>query len=167
MIVIQGHRYAAGVDGSVFVPNSLIRSNLAKEGFTDILVTNRSETAPAVIPLLPPGTTDAWDTLALATRAGPTADFEVPDRVRWFLDVTPPAPAESGPVGPSQGPQVPDPAQVVPVLPVTPPAQGVPVPVEALEDPQAGSSVVPGLLLVGLVVGVAWWASRPVKRRRR
>jgi len=102
VIVVQGHRYAFGVEGSWAIPNSLIASGIRDRGFTDVTVRNLSDVSAAELPPVPANAQPGWDTVGWATRVAPTADEQLPDRVRWVVDLTPaPPPAPSPPSAPS------------------------------------------------------------------
>ncbi len=102
MIVAQGHRYAFGVEGSWAIPNSLIASGIRDRGFTDVTVRNLSDVPASELPPVPANAQPGWDTVGWATRSAPTADEQLPDRVRWVVDLTPaPPPAPSPPSVPS------------------------------------------------------------------
>lgn len=146
MLAVQGHSYVGGVDVPFFVPNSSLAEDLLGLGFVDVRVVNRKGFPARDLPPIPAGASDDWNTVALATRAGPTMEMELPERLKWIVDVTPVAPVDAPPV-PSSPPVAP--------FPSSPPSAHAPDP------PSIGGSVVLGLAfgLVGGVLALAW-ASR-------
>lgn len=87
----KGHTYMAGANKPFFVSAGMIVSAAEGKGFTDVKVTARGGYPASSVPPLPPGTPDDWDVLGTGVRSSPSAQVELPDRVRWVVDVTPAA----------------------------------------------------------------------------
>jgi len=100
MIAHQGHTYIGGADVPIVVSNAKIAEWLTAHGFSGVLVVSRDKFPIKDLPLIPAGTEDDWDTVAVATRVAPTGDVSVPSRVRWIVDVTPVQMMPTFPQGP-------------------------------------------------------------------
>lgn len=148
----------AGADVPVIVSEDDIREGLAEHGFAEVQIIDRDKFPIANLPRVP-GASDDWDTVIIGRRVAPDGSVDVPEQVRWAVDVTPPlviaGPTPTTPVlpGASVPPSTELPAGIPSwVLPQEQPPQGPP-----LEIPRVPQF--PLLVGLGVIGGAAigWW----------
>lgn len=154
-----GHTYMAGASKPWFVTQGMIVSAAQGKGFSAVKVASRADFPASQVPPLPPGTPNDWDVLGTGVRAPPSGSVDLPDRVRWVVDVTPlsrPDPNfERAPGTPGT------PVSYAP--PVYPDV--VPAGVDWTVAPSGTLTAVllaAGLGLVGALVYASWGASTPL-----
>ena len=129
--VAQGHQYMSGAAKPWYVSQGMIITAAEAKGFTDVHVTSRGDYPASSLPPLPAGTQDDWTVVGTATRSGASTAMDLPDPVRWIVDITPaqapvpnytpvPVPASA----PQAGPQAAPVAYAPPVYPMVVP-QGI------------------------------------------
>jgi hypothetical protein len=88
LYVTTGHQYIAGAAKPWYVSQGMIVSAAEGKGFTDVKVTARADYPKVSLPPIPEGSQDDWNVLGTAKRAGPSASLDLPDPVRWVVDIT-------------------------------------------------------------------------------
>jgi hypothetical protein len=85
----SGHQYMTGAAKPWYVSQGMIVTAAQAKGFTDVHVTSRGDYPASSLPPLPDGTEDDWNVVGTATRAGANTSMDLPDPVRWVVDITP------------------------------------------------------------------------------
>jgi hypothetical protein len=88
LFVESGHQYIGGAAKPWYVSQGMIVSGAESKGFVDVKVAPRSDYPVFSLPPIPPGSQDDWNVIGTARRAGASSSLDLPDAVRWVVDIT-------------------------------------------------------------------------------
>lgn len=89
LYVQSGHQYIGGAAKPWYVSQGMIVSAAEGKGFTSVKVATRADYPKVSLPPIPEGSQDDWNVVGTATRSAPSASLDLPDAVRWVVDITP------------------------------------------------------------------------------
>ena len=162
MLFRQGFTYIAGYDNPAVVPNSTIERKVAEKGFQIILNKPCDEyTPPFRFPPQAGPCDDEWDYVAAIRRIGPSAHFDVPDRVAWMITVPPP---QLPPPGPAELPPPAITGQPPGVAPPPPPTQPALVHQREKPDRRRDLHMISEAIGLAAVAPLMWYSARELPR---
>ena len=87
--VETGHQYITGAAKPWYVSQGMIVAAAQSKGFTNVQVAARNDYPAASLPPIPEGSQDDWNVVGTATRSAASTSMDLPDPVRWIVDITP------------------------------------------------------------------------------